>query len=356
MKKFLSMFLALGMILALTACSDTPEPTTGPVPDTTQPSSAAPTEPSQTPTQPETEETTLPEIRYDLPMTAISITRQTETTNGKDGNPVFEYIYPNIRLVLPDTDRTMEVNLDILNRIDATRAVAANLMNDALAENPRYPYSFTVIYEPQRLDSSILSLFGSQRMYNGGSVFYSGHGMTYDLTTGELLTLADILYDTVTADILCPLVVEALASLPAEYYIFDDFSTTVEDRFAVDFRADAGWHLSDDGLCFTFLPFEVAPNSTGFVHALIPYEKLTGILRDEWFPPEQVTADGSLEALEFTDTVQYGQIAELNLDAVGGTYVLHATGLIYDVKIETGFWNMDGTEFTPEETVLWRKA
>ena len=200
----------------------------------------------------------------------------------------------------------------------------------------------------------MLSLFGRQSIYSGGSVFHAGHGITYDLVTGKALTLADVLQDRVSADVICPLVIDAIRSLPEEYYIFDGFETTVEDRFAVDFRADAGWHLSDEGLCFTFLPYEVAPNSTGFVHALIPYEKLSGILKDAYFPTERVTPDGQLKVSAFLEenTNEFNQFAEVNLDRIGGSYLLHTNGLIYDLVIESGFWNMDGTVFTPERTVF----
>ena len=349
MKKILSLILAFCLVLTLTACGYDPEPTTVPTTEPATQPTAAPTQP----TEPETTEPTAPEIRYDLPMTAISITEQTEITNGKDGNTVFEYTYPNIRLILPDPEMTVQVNLDILNRIDGTRSAADKLMHDAVAENPKYPYTFTVIYEPQRADAAVLSIFGRQSIYSGGSVLHSGHGLTYDLTTGNALTLADVLEDGVTSDVICPLVIDAIRGLPEEYYIFDDFAATVEDRFAVDFRADAGWHLSDEGLCFTFLPYEVAPNSTGYVHAVIPYEDLTGILKDAWFPPEQVTPDGGLEVLSFDETAfQFQRFAELNLDAIGCTYLLYSRALIYDIRIETGFWNMDGTVFTPEATVF----
>lgn len=354
MKKLLSMLLALCLGLSLAACGSDPEPTTVP---TTQSTSAPTSAPTTAPTEPSAPETTEPpaeEVVHDIPMTAISITEQTEVTNGKDGTPVFEYTYQNIRLVLPDPEMAMTVNLDILNRIDATRAAATDLMNDAVAAEPRYPYSLSVIYEPQRTDSSVLSFFGRQTVYSGGSTLHSGHGLTYDLTTGKVLTLADVLVSGVTADVICPLVIDALSALPEEYYLFSDYSVTVEDRFSGDFLADESWHLSDAGLCFTFAPYEVAPYSTGFVHAVIPYEQLTGILNDAWFPPEQVTPNGKLEVLPFSqeDAAQFEQFAELYLDREGGSYLLHSTGLIYDLVVESGFWNMDGTAFTPEQTVF----
>ena len=354
MKKILSLILALSLGLTLAACHSDPEPSTDPA---TIPTSAPTVPPTDAPTEPSVPDTTEPtsvEVLHDLPMTAVSITEQTEITNGKNGSPVFEYTYQNIRLVLPDPEMAMTVNLDLLNRIDATRTTAADLMNDAVAAEPQYPYTLSFIYEPQRTDSSILSLFGRQTVYSGGSALHSGHGLTYDLATGKILNLTDILVPGITADVICPLVNNALAALPEEYFLFDDYTATVEDRFSGDFLSDESWHLSNEGLCFTFAPYEIAPNSTGFVHALIPYGQLSGILADAWFPPERITPNGALEVLPFTqeEADQFEQFAELYLDREGGTYLLHSTNLIYDVVIECGFWNMDGTVFTPEQTVF----
>lgn len=354
MKKILSVILALCLGLSLAACGSEPEPATNPSTEpSSQPTTAPTTLPAET-TVPEETDPTVEAVVHDVPMAAISITEEKEITNGKNETSVFEYTYQNIRLLLPDADMAMTVNLDILNRIDATRSAAAELMNDAVSADPEYPYSFTIIYEPMRLDTAVLSLFGLQNIYSGGSVLSSGHGLTYDLNSGAVLTLSDVLLPGITADVICPLVVSALSELPEEYYLFSDYSTTVEDRFSGDFLADESWHLSEAGLCFTFAPYEVAPYSTGFVHAVIPYDQLNGILKDAWFPPEQVTPNGTLEVLPFSqeDAAAFDQFAELYLSREGGCYLLHATGLIYDIVIESGIWNSDCTVFTPQETVF----
>ena len=359
MRKTLSLMLALCLILTLFACGTNTDPTTTPTTNepTTEPATTPSTEPSTEPatdptTEPTTEPTTAPVV-YDLPMNAISVTEETESTQNSDGNTVFEYIYQNIRLMLPDTEMSLSVNLDILNRIDSTRSDAADIMNAALQASPEYPYNFTVIYEPMRIDGHVLSFFTNQTSYSGGAALHIGSGLTYDLFTGKVLTLEDVLCSEVTADDICPLVNSALEALPEEYYLFADYKNTVEQRFADNFLTDDGWHLSTEGLCFTFDPYEIAPNSTGFIHALIPYSQLTGILRDEWFPAEQVTPDGVLEVLPFAQhNATFDQFAELNLNPDGGTYLLHSTGLVYDVVIEAGIWDGDGTRFTPERTVF----
>lgn len=360
MKKTISLILALCLCVSLTACVSEPEPTAVPTTEPTVPTTVPSTDaPTDAPTESNTTDPTEPSVNmeiYDIPMAAISLTEQTEVTLGKDSTTVFEYTYQNVRLILPDADMALTVNLDILNRIDATKTAAADIMNDAVSANPQYPYYFSIVYEPQRMDTTVLSLFGRQTVYSGGSALNAGHGLTYDLATGTVLTLEDVLADGVTADTLCPLVIDALAALPAETYLFDDYVTTVENRFSGDFLQDESWHLSEEGLCFTFAPYEVAPNSAGFVHAAIPYEQLTGILKDAWFPPEQVTPNGTLKVEKFSqeaaDSIE--TFAEVNLDRSADMYLLTTDGMIYDLVIESGIRRNSG--FTPQATVFYASS
>jgi hypothetical protein len=105
-------------------------------------------------------------------------------------------------------------------------------------------------------------------------------------------------------------------------------------------------------LCFTFAPYEVAPNSSGFVHALIPYEQLTGILEDAWFPPEQITPAGALHISSFTQEIAdpFDMFTEVVLDKENALYLIHTDGILYDLVIEYGV--RTGDRFTPEYTVF----
>ena len=353
MKQKLSLLLALCLVFLLTACGTKPDPTTEPPTDPTTTPTAPTTLPTDAPTEPEETETVPPvEINYDLPLSAVACIPQKETTYGANDTPVFEYTYPTIQVILSDGDIAAAVNSDILSRIEVTRSEATDLMNAAVSAEPMYPYSLSVNYQPQRIDGSVLSLFGAYSVYNGGSVHHSGHGLTYDLLTGSVLTLKDVLTDTVTADILCPLVIDALSKLPKEMYLFDDFRNTAEQRFSGDFLLDESWHLSENGLCFTFAPYEVAPNSTGFVHAVIPYEQLTGILEDEWFPTERTTPDDTLSVDAFGQekAETFDTFAEVCLDKEDDMFLLWTEGLIYDLVIESGY--RSGSRFSPEYTVF----
>lgn len=349
MKKLTCLLLCLSLALALAACDNTPATTDPPVETTTAPTDG-------TTAAPTTEQTLGPvPVVYDLPMSAITMTEQAETAANGDGTVIFEYHYQNVWLHLTDADIAEAVTLDLLNRIDSTRAAADSILTDANAANPDYPYSLTIHYEPRRIDNGVLSLSGLLTSYNGGSHANSSCvGVTYDLTTGKALTLGDILSDGCTADTICRLTVDALADIADSSYLYEDYSATLEERFGEKFMDDSGWYLSGDGLCFDFAPYEIAPYSSGVVTAVIPYDRLTGVLEDAYFPVEQITADGELLGVWFdeADLNSFEQFAEVVLSESGESQVFYTDGLLYDITIDIGRMNSAGTVFTHETTVF----
>lgn len=364
MKRIICIVLCLAMTLALgaCACAAPPEdttPTTLPTP-ATEPS--APTSPSTEPTtEPTTEPSTEPtvdigELELELPMVSISLSKQTELTVDSNDKTVFEYIYQNVRLQLDDAIVANTVVLDLLNRIDQTRTAADSIRKEALSNGiGAVPYSYQILYTPQRIDSGVLSLSSLTNSYTGGA--HGGNtcgGVTYDLTTGAALTLADVFCDDVTADVICRLAVDALTPKMDELYLFDDFNLTVEDRFSGNFLEDTAWYLSREGLCFSFAPYDLAPYSAGVVTAVIPYAQLTGILEDAYFPAEQVYSDSALCAIRFAQSTEdeFNRFAELEVNPDGETVLFYTNGLVYDIVIETGRWNTAGTVFTPESAVF----
>ena len=342
MKKYMA--LALILTLCLSGCN-----TSKPLP--TEPSTTAATLPSTAPTTvPAIPETTQPQLEIPhLPLSAVTTTTITEI--APDGVQ-FEYSYPNIHLHLSDPSITDMVSLELLNRIDATRTAAKEVMDSA---DDQGAYFYTVRYDPARVDPGVLSLFGSHTSYGGGMHPNTECvSVTYDLTTGDVLQLTDILTLDCTAADLSPLVVDALAALAEETYLYSDYPTVVEERFGQDLGEDSGWYLSNDGLCFYFSPYEVAPYASGTVTAVIPYERLVGLLRDAYFPLEKSGAVGDVDAVLFgqTDPDQFEQFAEVVIDKEGEAVLLHTEGLVYDVTIEYGEWNSEGTVFTPTSTVF----
>lgn len=108
--------------------------------------------------------------------------------------------------------------------------------------------------------------------YTGGAHPNSSAGhVTFDLKTGEELTLDDLLIpgwrDPVT---------ELAESQLREQYDLKE-GDALNDRgplFENVFELNDNWFLSPEGLGFSFDPYEIGPYAAGFIEPVIPYAKL----------------------------------------------------------------------------------
>lgn len=352
MKKILSILLCTAVLLCLPACKDTDET----VPTTTQ-AIAVTTSESTLP------EETLPQVDLPhIPVAAVTLTPTTEAEILPDGTVLFAYNYPTIHLALPDGEMAETVMLDFLNRIDATGTQAQQVKEAAeefyTGKTGWNTYFYNLTFSPMRIDAGLLSLYGMESSYSGG--MHPNHNacaVNYDLTTGKALKLRHILTADASADKLTSLICSVLAQKAD--ILFSDYALCVEDRFAGDFGADEQWYLSDTGLCFFFSPYEIAPYNAGTIIAELPYEALTGILLDDFFPHETVITKGTIRVQALEDLAglnNYSNYSEITLDAEGTSVLISTNSLVYQVKVELGEWNADGTVFTPYTTVFAANA
>jgi len=294
-----------------------------------------------------------------MPLVTVSLPVSTESKLAADGNELLRYTYQNMFLILPDSDVGEDVIVDFLSRRDPADADLESLLDSAEkaynnAENWT-PYIYQVIYEPIRIDYGVLSLLGRNTVFNGSShpeTSYSS--LNYDLVTGNVLSLEQVLSKNTDSDTIASLVIEALNALNSEKQLYDGYETAVTERFSGEHLLDNDWYFSNDGLTFYFSPYEIAPYSSGVIHATIPYEKLAGILDDAYFPAEKETAAGALFAELFSEeaVTKYTQFAEVVLDKSGDKTLLHTDHYIQDLRIRSGSWSADGSTFTPENTVF----
>ena len=294
-----------------------------------------------------------------LPLLAVSLPTITQTETAGDGTVLFHYTYQNLSLVLPDPEVADNVIIDFLNRIDKTAPDAETIRTAAIADHQSAsnwnPYMCQITYDPMRLDSGVLSMFGSHVSYSGavhaGAIFQS---VTYDLITGKVLTLDDILTDTATSDRLCQLVVDALLPQQDTAQLFEGFEVTVAERFGKQYRKDNDWYFSGEGLCYYFSPYEIGPYSAGAIVAEIPYSKLVGIVHDAYFPTEKESASGRIHAKRFEDMTnnEFSQFAEIVLSENEEKILLYTDDPVYDIRIESGTLSLDDDVFTPEYTIF----
>lgn len=304
-------------------------------------------------TPPDTEDAPL-HILY-----AISVPNEVEQLRAADGTLLFEYAYQHIQVHLPDQNVSDKITLDFLTRVDNTRQIAADI--SAQAENAYTgngnwsAYKYHISYSPTRIDSGIISMFGTITTYTGGlHPEQNCVSITYDAANGESLTLGSILNHIDNKQDICDLVLEKLDALDYQYSLFDGYESMVKDRFLSDESTDEAFYFTNTGLCFYFAPYELAPFSTGIISVEIPYDKLPGILADAYFPDEYQPSTGNLiaELADGKDISTFEQIIEAILDPHGDRILLYSNKTVQRLTITHGSWTPDGLYFQPEYVIF----
>ena len=215
------------------------------------------------------------------------------------------------------------------------------------------PYFINKNYTPTRIDQSVLSLFGNLVTYSGGPhPFLVSESVTYDMTTGDPLTLDDILAAEFPRENLASLIINALSDQVDELHY--DYDTSITERFSADCGGITDWYFSRTGLCFHFSPYDIAPYSSGTIIAELPYDTLTDILLEKYFPIKVEDATGSMYAETFLDddTERFTFTAEVELTEEGSQVLLYSDATVTDVRIETGMWYSDSARYISSATVF----
>lgn len=352
MKRCFMYLLTALMLISLWGCRQAPAT----VPSTAGQETTETTEPAPTETHPKI-------TAEQQPMAVISMPVVTENETAADGTVIFSHTYQNITLTLPEPEVAEKITLDFLNRTDL-HDIALSIRDAAIAAHTQGsgitdPYLCSSVYAPVRIDRGVLSLLGNDVTYEGGA-----HGsqvsksVSYDMVTGNALTWQDILQDGITSGDICTLVLDALGEHKDKSQLFPDYPQTVESIFAQGLQHHTDWYFSNDGLHCFFSPYEIAPFATGTVTAKISYAALTGILKDEYFPPERDVANGLLTVERFNEEKQenFSQFAEVVLKDGSEKFLIYTDSIVYDVRLETGKLSADGKKFIPTHTVLGAAA
>lgn len=315
MKKLLPILLVLCVFLC--ACNKEQAQTTQPTkpsPDVTQTE-----EPTNAPTEPAVDDA--PQYEQQ-PMYAIALP-VTEEGNESDGS---SFTCQNVHLICQDQAVADRVILDFLNCQDAHRKTYEG-------EKGQH----TVLYYPQRLDASVLSLYGEIVVRDARNhPVIKCQCMNYNMVTGEVLTLGSILKDSNAQEKLQDALLFVAETAADEKQLYDEYPQVIKERFTKNPSFDKDWFFTGTGISFFFEPYEIAPYASGVVILEIPYERLVGIISDGYFPAEEDLSEGTLliSDLEGTDLESYTQIAEVYLNGYRNGIFLYAEGIIRDVQIE----------------------
>lgn len=338
MKRNLSALLAVLCALCLSGCrqtpvspeNSTPIPTTKPVSD-------------------------IQNRAEQQPVFAVALPVVTQKHTDNDGTVLLQSVYQNMELTLPDPEVADRVIIDFLNRIDPMTSESEALLEQAkTAYTPGTefaPYLSQIIFTPKRLDQGVLSLMGEYAKYQG-----SAHpevntlSVTYDLTSGKVLSSKDILTDGADMSALTESVLHALDTQRDSLY------EGYEDTVKVLLTDSENWYLSKTGLVFYFSPYEIGPYASGVITAEVPYSALTGILKDAYFPAEKDSTFGYMEAMAFdVDAMTpFTQIAEVVCAEDGHKAVLYTQGLLENIRILSpeGFTVFASAALSPGDGII----
>lgn len=353
MKKMISVILSICLILAMSACKqeDSGLPNSNPSGNSTDVGNTSDSSGDDT------------VLVYPYPMTVASMPTVTQTSTAQDGCNLFTYTYQNLSLILEDTAVAEQIEVDFLNRIDFAATGANSIYQAAQADytgqDDWIPYFYSIIYNTQRLDQRIFSLRGTAVSFDGSPRAATvSTSLTYDLHSGKALTLQEILVADYSADALVNAIITALQGDPQKDTFFFDYDAIISDMFSTNTPVES-WYFSDAGLCFYFSPGEIAPGGSGIIISEIPYEALSGILADSYFPGERVEYVGNSRVIPFDDANQeaFSQFAEVIIcQEDTPAMLLYTNGTICNVRLEIGSWTENGTEFFPEATVFAAEA
>lgn len=327
MRKLLTLTLVLTVLLFVTACKANTQATTSTQTSTTQPGTEEPTQSAGN------------TIVEQMPMYAVSFVQQTEETTDETGKVRFRYSYQNISLVLPESEVADKIILNYLSRMDRADQHAESLLAESLIDeydNIGVPFMDYITYTPKRFDTVLLSLYANEMEYWGHAAHpnHYSHPVTYDLLTGNVLKLSDVLLEDVTSENITEAVI---ANLSDTDILWTDYEQIIREMFNIGLDKCENWYFTENGLCFHFDPYILAAYAAGPITVELPYSELVGTLRDEYFPAEQDSYRGNIVVEKFTVDAQnnFTQFAEVILVEEGKKLLLSADGAVTDITIKT---------------------
>lgn len=182
-----------------------------------------------------------------------------------------------------------------------------------------------------------LSMMFSELTYLGGNhPMHSYFGFTFDLETGEALTLNDLLNpDNANAkSALMELFIAELSKQISSDWAFQTPSEAINDVFSGVYHSQDGyniWGFTDDGLTITFSPYMIASYVAGYFTVTVPYAELDGIIKSDYMPADRSGA----KALGYPFLHKQGDDLSMYTCVYGeeSEYAFTGDGTLYDIYV-----------------------
>jgi hypothetical protein len=208
-----------------------------------------------------------------------------------------------------------------------------------------------------RASGRVLSIQYTESGYSGGAHgWYGAEAFNFDVETGELLTLEQLSADPQALRSALEQELRALIDENEdEYYsarVMEDylFEKTLDEALR-DLLRQGSWYFDTQGMVVFSDVEELGPYAAGIVEFRIPYEKLVGLVDEQWLPPQDRQGNGSLNVVPLSE-LEGGQteiIDKLVVTENGEELCIVAQGRIYDVSVAEVYY----VDRFYEKTQLW---
>ena len=274
-KRIFALIMALCLVFALAACgqAETEE----------SPAPAESEEPAGSETPAGTEE---PEESEAPEALNAEVTLEEELSTVEEDGVTYmtaQSVAPNVNIEGAD-EAAQAIASVLAERLTVSQedideyAAMAREHYDTLDETERESFGgYSIRYSAEvKRSEGVLSVLCTRTEYTGGahdntSVF----GLTFDLSTGALLSAADIVADY---EGLCAKVAESVSAQAEE--LEEGTITGDLDAYAGGVLDTERWYLDGEGLVVFAAPDELAPHAAGTIVFTIPYTELEGLLNE----------------------------------------------------------------------------
>ena len=380
MKKILCLLVCLAMVFSLTACAGLDVIRETELPPLPTPElkteTPAPVEPSEAPVV-QSESVVIPEEDpegADLGeqiLVFFSSTTETEYAPDDEKQPILNFSYSTPQLIMNrNTAAADKINeelrlLDELYYSGYGSDMGKNHLYEVALDHYSYAhgkaegietlFSSSRAVDCCRADGSVVSFLYRTSVYTGGSQGeFSYVGRTYSTQTGEKLTLDELSEDYEALRAVIAENIIALAREDKELYTEISKNGIDADTALTALIREDFWYFAADGMVFFPAWGELRPAEEGIPSFTIPYEKLIGVIDDQYLPADR-DADGTL-IIERVSDVPEGTIKSIGLLTVsdGEDLYLRAEGSVYDVQISSAaYYDVEAGDRFYETERLW---
>ncbi len=268
------------------------EPTDSPVtPPTEEPAPSIPEEPTPFPEDTPAQPTETPDaavtpspLEQQTLLPILSLEPQELVWYAEDGTALYTAYDFTIEVQgegFENLQASFRQNHPGIRESDHTLAIESAKEHYTEFSESFYEYSSSYTAGLTRLDNTLASLRIIYSDYSGGAHgMYFVFGETYDMQTGALLKLSDLVSDV---EGFYPHAIDYINNALFQSYeeeLYSDYQTQVENTFSP--TNEPNWYLSSTGIVVTFTPYELGPYSMGAPEITLPYTVFAEYMQDKY--------------------------------------------------------------------------